>query len=108
MHCVFTIISALSFVSDICSFILTRGLCIVFQSKGKTIHSSKMVLFFLIFISPTFISVLNIYNELLEKGYDILFCWIPGHTGTKGNEQADKATKRTSNHLKMVVPYCVT
>ena len=27
--------------------------------------------------SPTFISVLNAYNELLKKEYDILFSWIP-------------------------------
>ena len=55
--------------------------------------------------SPTFISVLNIYNELLGKGYDILFCWIPDHTGIKGNEQADKAAKCASNHLEKAVPY---
>ena len=55
--------------------------------------------------SPTFNSVLNAYNELLKKGYDILFCWIPGHTGIKGNEQADIAAKRASNHLNIAIPY---
>ena len=55
--------------------------------------------------SPTFISVLNLYNELVKKGYNILFCWIPGHAGIKGNEQADIAAKQASNPLNCTIPY---
>ena len=55
--------------------------------------------------SPTFISVLNLYHELVKKGYNVLFCWIPGHTGIKGNEQADTAAKQASNPLNCTIPY---
>ena len=55
--------------------------------------------------SPTFISVLNLYNALVKKGYNILFCWIPGHAGIKGNEQADIAAKQASNPLNCTIPY---
>ena len=48
---------------------------------------------------------LNLYNELLKKQYDILFCWIPGHNGIKGNENADKAAKHASSILNAAIPY---
>ena len=54
---------------------------------------------------PYFISVLNLYNELVKKGYNILFCWIPGHAGIKGNDQADTAAKQASNPLNCTIPY---
>ena len=47
--------------------------------------------------SPTYTSVLKLYNEPLKKGYYVLFCWIPGHVGIKGNEAADKAAKDALN-----------
>ena len=43
--------------------------------------------------SLTFIFVLNHCSELVKKGCNILFCWIPGHARIKGNEQADIAAK---------------
>ena len=55
--------------------------------------------------SPTFISVLNLYNDLSKKGYHILFCWVPGHVGIVGNEIADKAAKQALNPLDLNTPY---
>ena len=51
--------------------------------------------------SPSFISVLHLYNELCIKGFHILFCWVPAHVGIKGNE----AAKHACNPLNSPVPY---
>ena len=56
-------------------------------------------------LSHTSTSVLEIYNELLKKGYCILFYWIPGHVGIKGNDAADKAAKNVMNILNFPNPY---
>ena len=44
---------------------------------------------------------LNIANK------DIIFCWVPSHTGIKGNEKADLAAKSALDlpHAKVGVPY---
>ena len=38
---------------------------------------------------------------------DIVFCWVPSHTGIKGNEKADSAAKCALDlpHAKVGVPY---
>lgn len=35
-----------------------------------------------------------LYNELLQQGYNIFFCWIPSHVGLKANENAGAAAKQ--------------
>ena len=55
--------------------------------------------------SPSFIFVLQLYNELCKKGFHILFCWVSAHVGIKGNETADKAAKRACNPLNSPIPY---
>ena len=55
--------------------------------------------------SPSFISVLQLYNELCNKGFNILFCWVPAHVGIKGNEAADKAAKQAYNPLNASISY---
>ena len=37
--------------------------------------------------------MLEKYNQLISRGKDIIFCWIPSHVGIKGNEEADEAAK---------------
>ena len=43
--------------------------------------------------NPRLIRVLEKYNQLISRGKDIIFCWIPSHVGIKGNEEADEAAK---------------
>ncbi|GBM59571.1 hypothetical protein AVEN_268748-1 [Araneus ventricosus] len=42
---------------------------------------------------PLVLKSLSLYINLLEQGFNILFCWIPGHDGIVGNEKADIAAK---------------
>ena len=51
------------------------------------------------------LSVLKLYTELSKKGFHILFCWVPGHEGIRGNEAADKAAKKACYHLNCPVTY---
>ena len=55
--------------------------------------------------SPSFISVIQLYNELCNKGFHILFCWVPAHVGIKGNETADKAAKQACTSLNTPITY---
>ena len=38
---------------------------------------------------------------------DIILCWVPSHTGIRGNERADSAVKSELDlpHAKVGVPY---
>ena len=55
--------------------------------------------------SSSFISVLQLYNELCNKAFRILFCWVLAHVGIKGNKAADKAANQACNTLNSPVPY---
>ncbi|GBN63071.1 hypothetical protein AVEN_116877-1 [Araneus ventricosus] len=48
--------------------------------------------------------IFNLYTSLLEKGYNISFCWIPGHIGIVGNEKADIAAKEARRITWPYVP----
>jgi len=31
------------------------------------------------------------YNNLLSKNHNLIFCWIPSHTGIKGNSSQSRS-----------------
>ena len=54
--------------------------------------------------------VASIFKELAlvqEKGKNVVFCWIPGHCGIQGNEQADRAAKAALDQeiIPVAIPF---
>jgi ribonuclease HI len=42
---------------------------------------------------PLVIQILDLYATLMRDDYDIVFIWVPGHVGIRGNSLADAAAK---------------
>ncbi|GBM02757.1 hypothetical protein AVEN_40824-1 [Araneus ventricosus] len=78
----------------------TRQFCIytdsmsVLQSLQQTESSNN----------PVICDILLQMEDLRNKGFGILFCWVPSHTGIKGNELADSADKSALVPLNSAVP----
>ena len=45
------------------------------------------------------------YTALVNTGKTILLCWVPGHVGIKGNEQADEVAKMALHSSISAVKY---
>jgi len=43
--------------------------------------------------NPMILDLLETYQELVDNGKEIVFCWVPSHVDIKGNEKADRAAK---------------
>ena len=57
--------------------------------------------------NPILREIIHILSYLGEVGSQVEFCWIPGHTGIKGNEKADKIAKEHICHkiYEIKTPY---
>ncbi|GBM50805.1 hypothetical protein AVEN_137120-1 [Araneus ventricosus] len=55
---------------------------------------------------PIVLECVEFYLYLTGKGLNIMFCWIPGHSGIIANEMADKAARRHAIVVDNFVP-CV-
>ena len=71
----------------------------VYYSKGKSflILSDSLWLFQsvlnLIYDHPVLVQILQLYTEMTREGREIVFFWVPGHVGIRGNSAADSAAK---------------
>ena len=54
--------------------------------------------------NPTVLDILLKYNDLINHHYDMIFCWISGHVGIKGNIAGDKLARDTSNVITHILP----
>ena len=50
------------------------------------------------------LDILLKYNDLISHHYDMIFCWIPGHIGIKGNIAADKLARDMSDVITHILP----
>ena len=39
------------------------------------------------------LQILELYMDLIKDGKEIVFAWVPGHVGIRGNSAADTAAK---------------
>ena len=42
---------------------------------------------------PVLVQILELYTEMTREGREIVFIWVPGHVGIRGNSAADSAAK---------------
>ena len=42
---------------------------------------------------PVLVQILELYTEMTRDGREIVFIWVPGHVGIRGNSAADSAAK---------------
>ena len=81
--------------------------CIAIQMALKTIessHQNKFIIFSdslsalqsisnIAVKNPHIHKIISHLETLYNNGKDIIFCWIPSHTGIKGNEEVDAMAK---------------
>ena len=71
----------------------------VYYSKGKSFLilsdslSSLQSIFSLKYDHPALVQMLDLYTEMTRDGREIVFIWVPGHVGIRGNSAADSAAK---------------
>jgi len=53
---------------------------------------------------PIILDIFIHYNNLLSKNHNLIFCWIPSHTGIKGNSHADQEAKLALNSTVKPLP----
>ena len=42
---------------------------------------------------PVLVQISELYTEMTREGKEIVFIWVPGHVGIRGNSAADSAAK---------------
>ena len=55
--------------------------------------SSLTAIFNLQYEHPVLVQILELYTDLTKDGEEIVFIWVPGHVGIRGNSAADAAAK---------------
>ena len=55
--------------------------------------SSLQSIFNLKYDHPVLVQILDLYTEMTRDGREIVFIWVPGHVGIRGNSAADSAAK---------------
>ena len=70
-------------------FIVTKGKSFLISDSLSTLQS----VFNLKYDRPILVQILELYTEMTRNGREIVFIWVPGHVGIRGNLAADSAAK---------------
>ena len=81
---IYSRITNYSFGSNICLLLKEKSFLILSDSL-----SSLKAIFNLKCDHPILVQILELYMDLTKDGKDIVFIWIPGHVGIRGNWAAD-------------------
>ena len=95
------------FTAEMYAIKLALDTILTVQNRGKhfTIFSDSQSVLIALKPKARFSTLAEMINHRLknasELGIDIEFCWVPGHTGIRGNERADAAAKEASLNLDL-------
>jgi len=68
-------------------FIVTKGKSFLISDSLSSLQS----IFNLKYDNPILVQILELYTEMTRDGRQIVFIWVPGHVGIRGNWAADSA-----------------
>ena len=97
LFCCSLTLLACSFFSE--NVVFSLSLLPFFYSKEKSflILSDSLSLLQSIlnlkYAHPVLVQILELYTEVTREGREIVFIWVPGHVGIRGNSAADSAAK---------------
>ncbi|XP_055924553.1 uncharacterized protein LOC129956647 [Argiope bruennichi] len=91
---------AITHALEVISTSCTRTFCIYTDSKSALESLSN----FSYLMHPIALEILVFLQSLENKGFEILFCWVPSHVGIPGNEMADAAAKSSSTFHERALP----
>ncbi|GBN27822.1 hypothetical protein AVEN_28122-1 [Araneus ventricosus] len=110
----------LSYRLHTCCSVFTAELVAIFYALQEILHSNQRN--FIIYtdsmsaletlshydnrIHPVALEILSVLQFLRNKGFNIIFCWVPSHVGISGNETADIIARFASDFLPRALPYC--
>ncbi|GBM78804.1 hypothetical protein AVEN_250913-1 [Araneus ventricosus] len=77
--------------------------CDTILGKLETFKAATSMLFTV--LENEMLRKLNYSSYQKDRNFDILFCWIPGHGGITGNDEADAAAKAASSNVETFVPF---
>ena len=100
----FTLLNCMPFILPLGSSASLRknpSWCCLILSVLKSISNAKCN-------NPLLVDLFNLYFKLMCDNKDIVFAWVPGHVGIRGNNVVDLAAKHAlekSISRRMAVPY---
>ncbi|GBN54709.1 hypothetical protein AVEN_206940-1 [Araneus ventricosus] len=53
---------------------------------------------------PLVLNVLDLFNKLALRGFNIMLCWVPSHVRIVGDAQADRAAKLAVAPMDITIP----